>query len=116
MSRILNPTTRQGAYVFAVALFGVLTIMRITSDDQASAWLNLITVILGVLAAVNTDWSNAWGILRGSIYSLAAAAFAVLTIYGLTTDEQTTAWLTLIQTLVPLLAAVNVKTQDGTAA
>lgn len=111
MPPLLAPDVRRALYAAAVAGFGVLTILNAMTDAQTTAWLNLVTAVLAALALVNADWSNLWGIVRGSVYSVAAAAFTLVTIYGVMTDAQTTAWLTLIQSLVALLSAANVPSQ-----
>lgn len=41
---------------------------------------------------------------RAAIYALGAAILAVLGIYGLATQEQTAAWLTVLSALLPVLA------------
>lgn len=105
---LLPAPVRRYVYVFATMFFGILSIYGFASDRQTSAWLTLISALLAALAAVNADWSNLWGVIRGSIYTLAVAVLGVLGVYNLVTDEQTSLWLNLISTAVAGLSAVNV--------
>lgn len=51
--------------------------------------------------------------MRAAIYALAAALLGALGIYGLVTQEQTTAFLNVIGAAVAVLALVNVPTGKG---
>lgn len=113
---LLPAPVRRYVYVFATMFFGILSIYGFASDRQTSAWLTLISALLAALAAVNADWSNLWGVIRGSIYTLAVPLFAVLGIYGVVTDDQAGLWLNLISTAVAGLSAANVPSGGGAAA
>ena len=45
---------------------------------------------------------------RAALYALAAAAFALLGVYGVATQEQTSAWLNVVAALIASLALLNV--------
>ena len=45
---------------------------------------------------------------RAALYALAAAAFALLGIYGVATQEPTSAWLNVLAALIAALALINV--------
>ena len=45
---------------------------------------------------------------RAALYALAAALFALLGVYGVATQEQTSAWLNIIAALIAALALLNV--------
>lgn len=45
---------------------------------------------------------------RAGLYALAAALFALLGVYGVATQEQTSAWLNVIAALIAVLALLNV--------
>jgi hypothetical protein len=45
---------------------------------------------------------------RAALYAVAVAAFALLGVYGVATQEQTSAWLNVLAALIAALALINV--------
>lgn len=106
---LLTSRTRFTLNALAGIIFTLLTFYNVASKEQANAWVLLISTFLAILSALNADLSNFWGVIRGGLYVLATALFAVMAMYGWINDVQTAAWLSAIQAAVPILAAYNIQ-------
>lgn len=105
---MLSNRTRAALYLVAGVAFMLLTFYNAATKEQSATWLLLISTVLAILSAINADRSNIWGVLRGGLYMLAAALFAVMAMYGWINNEQTAVWLSAIQGLMPIFALYNV--------
>ena len=101
---------RAAIYALAVAVFGAIGVTGAINDEQTSAWLTLVQAGTALLAALFTPWTAGLAaMIRGVTYSLVAAVFGVLAVYGIVNSEQVTSWLSICSALIAIMSLVNVK-------
>ena len=113
---------RQGIQLFVASVVPILVLTGISTQDRLDQWMIIVTIVLqfisSLLSLLNLrkgQWSEAWVIVRGAIYTLGLAAAPALVALGYWNEDFSTnfvAGLALTLTMLSNFVAVLTGSQQ----